>query len=109
MDVSTLWMLLQTGVGQAAAEASTTAGAITGQDLRVVAACASAAFAIGVGVFAAALSEGLAATKACEGVARNPEAAGLITRTLLVGQAVTESNSIYALVIALLIIFTLAR
>ncbi|MBU1863125.1 MAG: ATP synthase F0 subunit C, partial [Candidatus Omnitrophica bacterium] len=42
---------------------------------------------------------------ACEGVAREPQNAGLITRTMLVGQAVSESTGIYSLVIALLLIF----
>jgi F-type H+-transporting ATPase subunit c len=47
--------------------------------------------------------EGFATAKAVEGIARNPGAAGLITRTMIVGQAITESNSIYVLLIALLI------
>ena len=34
-----------------------------------------------------------------------PELAPLLTRTMLVGQAVTESTGIYSLVIALLLIF----
>ena len=45
------------------------------------------------------------AGKACEGIARSPENAGLITRTMLVGQAVSESTGIYSLVISLLLIF----
>lgn len=104
MDIGTAWMLVQSTVGQATTE---TAKAIAGADLRIVAKCLGAAFAIGIGVFAPGLTEGYATAKAVEGVARNPEATNLITRTLLIGQAVTESNSIYALVIALLILFVI--
>jgi F-type H+-transporting ATPase subunit c len=60
---------------------------------------------MGLGAIGPGLGEGYAAAKACEGVARRPEQANIITRTMLIGQAVTESNSIYALVIALILIF----
>jgi F-type H+-transporting ATPase subunit c len=43
--------------------------------------------------------------KACEAIGRNPKEAGLLTRTMLVGQAVSESTGIYSLVIALLLLF----
>ena len=49
--------------------------------------------------------EGFAAGKACEAIGRKPEEAGLLTRTMLVGQAVSESTGIYSLVVALLLIF----
>jgi F-type H+-transporting ATPase subunit c len=104
MDLGSAWMLMQSGVGQAAEHAQS---AVSGADIRVVAKCMGAALAIGLGVFAPGFSEGLATAKAVEGVARNPGATNLITRTLLVGQAVTESNSIYALVVALLILFVI--
>ncbi|MGC8738852.1 MAG: ATP synthase F0 subunit C [Candidatus Hydrogenedens sp.] len=78
---------------------------ITGEDLRVIFACISAGLTIAVAGLGAALSEGYAAGKACEGVARNPEATGLVTRTMIIGQAVTESVVIYALVIAIIILF----
>ncbi len=104
MDIGTAWMLVQSAVGQETKEA---VSAISGADLRIVAKCLGAAFAIAIGVFAPGFTEGYATAKAVEGVARNPEATNLITRTLLIGQAVTESNSIYALVIALLILFVI--
>ena len=103
MDIGTVMMLAQSTVGAAAEEAAKAAG---GMDLTTLAKCLGAAFAIGIGVFTPGLTEGYATAKAVEGIARNPGAANLITRTLLIGQAVTESNSIYALVIALLILFT---
>jgi F-type H+-transporting ATPase subunit c len=101
MDIGSAWMLLQSTVGQAA---ETAPKGISGADLVTVAKCLGAALAIGIGVFTPGLTEGYATAKAVEGIARNPGATGLITRTLLIGQAVTESNSIYALVVALLIL-----
>lgn len=64
-----------------------------------------AGLCMGIGSFGPGIGEGYAAGKACESVSRNPELAPLITRTMLIGQAVTESVGIYALVIALLLIF----
>jgi F-type H+-transporting ATPase subunit c len=51
------------------------------------------------------VGEGFAAGKACEAIGKNPKEAGLLTRTMLVGQAVSESTGIYSLVVALLLIF----
>jgi F-type H+-transporting ATPase subunit c len=99
MDIATVMALLQTTVGQAAEQA---ASGISGADI-IIAKCFAMALAISVGVIGPGLMEGYATAKAVEGIARNPGAAGLITRTMIVGQAITESNSIYALVIALLI------
>lgn len=42
---------------------------------------------------------------ACEGVARNPEVAGRITVTMILGLALIESLTIYALVIALILLY----
>ncbi len=78
---------------------------IIGDDLKVIFACISAALVMGLVGLGAALSEGFTAAKACEGIARNPEASGAITRTMILGQAVTESVAIYALVIAIIILF----
>ncbi|MBW1736890.1 MAG: ATP synthase F0 subunit C [Deltaproteobacteria bacterium] len=47
---------------------------------------------------------GVVAAYACKWVARRPEATGILTRTMLVGMAVTESTSIYALIVALLLV-----
>ncbi len=65
-----------------------------------------AGICMGIGALGPGLGEGYTAGKACEGISRSPEHAGLITRTMLIGQAVSESTGIYSLVIALLLIFT---
>ncbi len=72
------------------------------------AALLGAGIAMGLGAIGPGVGEGYAAGKACEGVSKRPEQAGLITRTMLVGQAVTESTGIYSLVIALILIFMFA-
>ncbi len=78
---------------------------ITGPDLIRAAALLGAGIAMGFGAIGPGIGEGFAAGKACEGIARAPEHANLLTRTMLVGQAVSESTGIYALVVALLLIF----
>ncbi len=65
-----------------------------------------AGICMGLGAIGPGVGEGFVGGKACEGIARSPEHAGLITRTMLVGQAVSESTGIYSLVIALLLMFS---
>ena len=47
----------------------------------------------------------IAAGKAVEGVSRQPEASGKIIGTMVVGAAFSEATSIYALLVALLLVF----
>ena len=52
-----------------------------------------------------ALAEGRAVAAAMDAIARQPEAANTISRTLFVGLAMIETMAIYCLVIALLVLF----
>jgi F-type H+-transporting ATPase subunit c len=79
--------------------------AIEGVDLVKAAAYLGAGIAMGLGAIGPGVGEGITAAKACEAIGRNPKEAGLLTRTMLVGQAVAESTGIYSLVIALLLLF----
>jgi len=79
--------------------------AIEGVEIAKAAAYIGAGIAMGLGAIGPGIGEGMVAAKACEAVGKNPEEAGLLTRTMLVGQAVTESTGIYALVVALLLLF----
>lgn len=65
----------------------------------------SAALAIGIGTIGPALGQGRAISSAVEGIARQPEAADNIRMTMLIGIAIIESLTIYAFVIALVLIF----
>jgi F-type H+-transporting ATPase subunit c len=78
---------------------------ITGTELVKAAALLGAGVCMGIGAIGPGIGEGFAAGKACEGISKNPQESGLITRTMLIGQAVSESTGIYSLVIALLLIF----
>ncbi len=65
----------------------------------------SAALAVGLGAIGPALGEGRAVAAAMDAIARQPESAGTISRTLFVGLAMIETMAIYCLVIALLLLF----
>ena len=51
---------------------------------------------------------GIAISKALEGIARQPEAEKKISKTLILGLVFLETCVIYALVVAILVIFGLA-
>ena len=79
--------------------------AIEGADIIRAAGLLGAGLAMGLGAIGPGVGEGMAAAKACEAIGKNPKEQGLLTRTMLVGQAVSESTGIYALVVALLLLF----
>ena len=64
-----------------------------------------AGIAMGLGAIGPAIGEGIAASKALEAIGRNPEANGKIAPLMFVAMAITESTGIYALVVALIILF----
>jgi len=64
-----------------------------------------AAIAVSFGAIGPALAEGRAIASALESIARQPESAGVISRTLFVGLAMIETTAIYCLVIALLLLY----
>ena len=64
-----------------------------------------AGITISVGTIGPALGEGRAVAAALDAIARQPEAASTISRTLFVGIAMVESTAIYCLVITLIVLF----
>ena len=66
-----------------------------------------AALCMGIGAIGPALGEGNAVSRALEGMARQPESAGNLRSTMILGCAITETTGIYALLISFLILFTL--
>ncbi len=60
---------------------------------------------MGLGAMGAAIGEGYTAAEANLAVSRKPALSGDIFKSMLVGQAVAESASIFALVIAILMLF----
>ena len=65
----------------------------------------AAGFGIALAAIGTGLAQGMAIKGAVEGTARNPEASGKITVTMIIGLAMIESLCIYALVIALILIY----
>jgi F-type H+-transporting ATPase subunit c len=63
----------------------------------------AAAFVLGIAAAAGAIGQSRAIVAACEGIARNPGAAGAIRLAMIIGLALIESLVIYALIIAFLI------
>lgn len=51
------------------------------------------------------IGEGNAVAKACEAIGRQPECKGEVTTTMMMGCAIAETTGLYALVIAVLLIF----
>ena len=63
---------------------------------------AGAAMIAGIGP---GIGEGTAVASACEAIARQPEAKGSVTSTMLMGCAIAETTGLYALVVAILLLF----
>ena len=72
----------------------------------IKAACAiGAGLCMGIGAIGPAIGEGNAVGKAREGMARQPESAGTLRTTMILGCAITETTGIYALLISFLLLF----
>ena len=67
----------------------------------------AAAICVGLAAAAGAIGMGWAIAKSAEGISRQPEAEGKIRTTLMLGLVFIETAIIYALIIAILIIFVL--
>ena len=65
----------------------------------------AAGLAVGIAGLGPALGQGFAAGKAVEATGRQPEAVKEIRSVMLLGQAMSETTGIYALLIAILLIF----
>ena len=104
-----LFMVLASATLAAAAEAAAPAAAAAGADytkaIVIGLSIFSAAMVMAAGTMTTALGMGHGLNGAVNAVGRNPEAQGKILVTMMVGLAMIESLAIYALVIALVIIY----
>jgi len=66
----------------------------------------AAGIGMGLGAIGSAIGEGYGAGRALEGMARQPKARELLTRDMLIGQAISETPGIFALVISFVLIFS---
>ncbi|MGE4170080.1 MAG: ATP synthase F0 subunit C [Candidatus Margulisiibacteriota bacterium] len=71
-----------------------------------IASIVSGTLCMALGSIGSALGEGYICSRALEGLKRQPAAGAKVTRTMLIGQAITETPVIFAMVIALLLIFS---
>ncbi|MCS7050042.1 MAG: ATP synthase F0 subunit C [Thermomicrobium sp.] len=67
----------------------------------------AAALAIGLGSAGPGIGIGLAVKAAMDAIGRNPEAAGDIRTTMIIGAGLAEAIAIYAFVVAVIIAFVL--
>jgi F-type H+-transporting ATPase subunit c len=63
------------------------------------------ACAMGFGAIGPGIGDGIVAKNANEAVGKSPKHMGLLTRTMIIGQAITETTDIYSLVVSLILIF----
>ncbi|HAF70217.1 MAG: ATPase, F0/V0 complex, subunit C [Acetothermia bacterium 64_32] len=78
---------------------------MTGADIVAAAKYLAAGIAMGLGAIGPAIGEGIAAAHALDGMARQPEMEASLLRTMIIGQAITESTGVYSLVVAIILIF----
>ena len=71
-----------------------------------VAAFIGGGLAMGFGAIGAAIGEGYTAAQANLAISRNQKLSGEVFKSMLMGQAIAESASIFALVVAMLLLFT---
>ena len=64
-----------------------------------------AGLCMGIGAIGPGVGEGTAVAHALDGMARQPEATGTLRSNMIMGCAIAETTGIYALVIAILLIF----
>ncbi len=103
----TLGLFCLAGAAMAAGTDSAPAEGVVSVSVNHFYALAALGAALGVG-FAAlgcGIGMGMATSGAMEGIARQPEAANTIRNNLLLGLALIESLTIYALVVAMILLF----
>ena len=71
----------------------------------VIGAVLGAGFAMGFGAIGAGISTGFTAKMAIWGMSRESKMGGVLTRTMLLGQAVAHAGAIYSLIVAFILIF----
>jgi F-type H+-transporting ATPase subunit c len=86
-------------------EAQAVASGISGADIALAAKYIAAGLCMGIGAIGPAIGEGMVAAHALDGMARQPEMQGALMRTMVLGQAITESTGIYSLLIAIVLLF----
>ena len=74
------------------------------QSIIIAAKYIGAGVAMGIGAIGSAIGEGQVASHALDGMARQPEMEPVLLRTMIIGQAITESTGIYSLIVAIMLL-----
>lgn len=99
--MTTLMVLGMASVSMASDVAATASAGVSNMAL----VCIAAALSVGLAALGCGIGMGSACEGACVGTARNPEASGKITVTMILGMALIESLTIYGLVISLILLY----
>lgn len=92
---------------ETAADSASVTSSETSEDISTGTKAMAAALCVGLAAAAGAVGMALAISKSAEGISRQPEAEGKIRTTLMLGLVFIETAIIYALIVAILIIFVL--
>ena len=102
-----LALVLTCTLAAGAALAEEVAATVTAADNSTSQKAIAAAATIALASVAGAISMGVSISKASESISRQPEAAGSIRTSLMLGLVFIETAIIYALIVAILIVFVL--
>ncbi|MCD4651615.1 MAG: ATP synthase F0 subunit C, partial [Candidatus Cloacimonetes bacterium] len=80
-----------------------------GSDWTKAAALLAAGLATGIGAIGPALGAGYTGSMACKSIGRNPKQSSILMGNMLIGQALAQASSIFALVVSLLLLFSTPR
>lgn len=82
---------------------------IDGKVILRAAALLGAGLCMGIGAIGPGIGEGIVGGRACEGIARQPELQGVLTRTMLLADAIAETTGIYSLIISIILLFVATK
>ena len=86
----------------------TVSSTIDAQTLLKVAKYLGAGLCMGIGAIGPGIGEGVVGGKALEAMARQPQMQGVLLRTMLLADAISETTGIYSLIISILLIFVVS-
>ncbi|MGC9337640.1 MAG: ATP synthase F0 subunit C [Candidatus Cloacimonadia bacterium] len=75
--------------------------------IQLAAAALGAGLAIGIGSIGPGFGNGYIGAQACAGIGRQPRSANTLTANMLIGQALSQTSAIFALVISMLLMFSI--
>ena len=78
-------------------------------DLITIVCFAAAGICMGLGAIGTAAGIGIIGGSGLEGISENPKMEGAILKTMLIGMSIAATTAIYALVIAVLLIFVVTQ